>query len=102
MNAVDVGVLTSDYEGLPVAVREALACMTPIVAVPVGGVPALLRGLPGCAVVRREPAELGTAIATALEAGGSPALRERAEETSGAAVAKRLAELYSDVLDRRR
>jgi len=102
MNAVDVGVLTSDYEGLPVAVREALACLTPIVAVPVGGVPALLRGLPGCAVVRREPAELGTAIATALEAGGSPALRERAEETSAAAVAKRLAELYSDVLDRRR
>jgi teichuronic acid biosynthesis glycosyltransferase TuaC len=102
MNAVDVGVLTSDYEGFPVAVREALACTTPVVAVPVGGVPALLHGLPGCAVVPREPAELGTAIATALATGGSPALRERAEETSGAAVAKRLAELYSDVLHRRR
>jgi teichuronic acid biosynthesis glycosyltransferase TuaC len=102
MNAVDVGVLTSDYEGLPVAVREALACMTPVVAVPVGGVPALLDGLPGCAVVPREPAELGTAISNALAVGGSPALRQRAEETSDAAVARRLAELYSEVLHRRR
>ena len=31
MNAADVAVLTSDREGLPVALREALACMTPVV-----------------------------------------------------------------------
>jgi teichuronic acid biosynthesis glycosyltransferase TuaC len=101
MNAVDVAVLTSDYEGLPVSVREALACTTPVVAVPVGGVPRLLNGLPGCAVVPRDPAQLGTAIAAALAAGRSPALRERAEETSGVTVAKRLAELYAEVLRRR-
>jgi teichuronic acid biosynthesis glycosyltransferase TuaC len=100
MNAADVGVLTSDYEGLPVAVREALACETPVVAVPVGGVPELLRGLPGCAVVPRDATELGAAIVAAVGAGGSTALRERAEETSGAAVAKRLADLYADALRR--
>jgi hypothetical protein len=65
-------------------------------------VPALQDGLPGCAVVPREPAELGAAITTALAVGGSPALRQRAEETSDAAVARRLAALYSDVLQRRR
>jgi glycosyltransferase involved in cell wall biosynthesis len=102
MNAANVGVLTSDYEGLPVAVREALACETPVVALPVGGVPGLLRGLPGCAVVRRDASELGAAIAAAVGAGGSPVLRKRAEETSGTNVAERLAELYADVLRRRR
>lgn len=101
MNAVDVGVLTSDLEGLPVAVREALACTTPVVAVPVGGVPDVLAGLPGCAVVPRDPVRLGAAIVAALSAGRPRQLRERAEETSGAAVAKRLVELYEDVLARR-
>jgi glycosyltransferase involved in cell wall biosynthesis len=98
MNAVDVGVLTSDYEGLPVAVREALACTTPVVAVPVGGVPDLLANLPGCAVVPRDATHLGTAIAAAVAAGKSPFLRERAEQTSATAMAKRLAELYAQVL----
>jgi teichuronic acid biosynthesis glycosyltransferase TuaC len=98
MNAVDVGVLTSDYEGLPVAVREALACMTPVVSVPVGGVPDLLANLPGCAVVPRDAARLGTAIAGAVAAGKSQLLRERAEQTSAPAMAKRLAELYAQVL----
>jgi teichuronic acid biosynthesis glycosyltransferase TuaC len=100
MNAVDVGVLTSDREGLPVAVREALACMTPVVAVPAGGVADVLAGLPGCAVVPRDPARLGAAIVAALSAGRPPQLRERAEETSGAVVAKRLVALYEDVLAR--
>jgi teichuronic acid biosynthesis glycosyltransferase TuaC len=101
MNAVDVGVLTSDYEGLPVAVREALACTTPVVAVPVGGVPDVLAGLPGCAVVPRDAPQLASAIASAVAAGKSPLLRERAKQTSAAAVATRLAELYGHVLERR-
>ena len=51
MNAVDVTLLTSDWEGSPGAVRESLACQTPVVSVPVGDVPNVLSGLPGCAVM---------------------------------------------------
>ena len=102
MNAVDVAVMTSDTEGLPVAVREALACMTPVVSVPVGGVPSILGGLAGCALVDRDPELLGAAIVAALAVERSPAWRERAEETSGIAVARRLVELYEDVLRRAR
>ena len=63
MNAVDVTVMTSDYEGSPVAVRESLACETPVVSVSVGDVPELLAGLPGCAVVERSERLLADAIA---------------------------------------
>ena len=67
MNSVDVTVMTSDYEGSPVAMRESLACLTPVVSVSVGDVPELLAGLPGCAVVERSPRPLADAIVGALE-----------------------------------
>jgi glycosyltransferase involved in cell wall biosynthesis len=98
MNAVDVAVMTSDREGLPVAVREALACLTPVVSVRVGSVPEVLEGLNGCALVGREPSLLGAAIVTALTAERSEKWRRRAEETSGNAVAKQLLALYERVL----
>lgn len=101
MNAVDVGVLTSDTEGSPVAVREALACLTPVVAVPVGNVPSVLAGLPGCALVPRDPTLIAAGIVSALSAGRNAALRERAEETSGHSVAVRLAALYEAVVAQR-
>lgn len=97
MNAVDVTVLTSDYEGSPVAVRESLACQTPVVSVDVGDVSTLLSGLPGCAVARRDPTEIAGAIVAALGAERSPALRERAELDSRPRVAERLLAVYEQV-----
>lgn len=100
LNAVDVSVMTSDLEGSPVAVRESLACLTPVVSVPVGDVADVLAGLPGCAVVRRDPELLGAAMVDALGAERHSALRERALESSGRAVAQRLIALYESVLER--
>jgi glycosyltransferase involved in cell wall biosynthesis len=94
MNAVDVTVLTSDSEGSPVAVRESLACNTPVVSVPVGDVPSLLAGLPGCAVVPRDAASLGGAIIAALGVGRAPELRARAELDSRPSVAARVLAVY--------
>ena len=42
LNAADVVLMTSDREGSPVAVRESLACMTPVVSVDVGDVAEVL------------------------------------------------------------
>jgi len=100
MNAVDVGVLTSDTEGSPVAVREALACNTPVVSVPVGSVPMVLSGLPGCAVEPYDPPRLGEAIVGALSAGRPQSLRDRALESSGRSVAERLVSVYDEVVGR--
>jgi teichuronic acid biosynthesis glycosyltransferase TuaC len=102
MNAVDVTLMTSLSEGSPVAVRESLACQTPVVAVPVGDVPELLRGLPGCTVCEREPKALAHGVMRALDAGRSPALRERAEEFSRERAARKVLDVYEQALLGRR
>jgi glycosyltransferase involved in cell wall biosynthesis len=94
MNSADVAVLTSDTEGMPVAVREALAVETPVVSVAVGSVPRVLDGLEGCSVVPRDGEHIGDAIVSALHLARAPQWRARAEETSGATVAARLLALY--------
>jgi teichuronic acid biosynthesis glycosyltransferase TuaC len=101
MNAVDVTILTSDSEGSPVAVRESLACLTPVVAVPVGDVVDVLRGLPGCAVVPRDPQAIAGAIVAALGVGRPPELRERALQTSRSRIAAEVTAIYENVLMRR-
>lgn len=52
MNACDVLILTSLYEGSPVAVREAMACNLPIVSVDVGDVADIIAGTEGCYVTK--------------------------------------------------
>ena len=92
MNAVDVVLLTSDSEGSSVAVKEALACATPVVSVPAGDVPGVLAGLPGCAIAPRDPRELADAVLAALTA--DAALRRRALDFSYDRVAVQLIEVY--------
>jgi glycosyltransferase involved in cell wall biosynthesis len=101
MNAVDVTLMTSVSEGSPVAVRESLACETPVVSVRVGDVPELLRDLPGCTVCERDPKALAEGTLRALAAGRSPVLRERAAEYSRERVARKVLEVYEQALGRR-
>jgi glycosyltransferase involved in cell wall biosynthesis len=99
MNAVDVTVMTSNYEGSPVAVKESLACLTPVVSVVVGDVETLLRGLPGCAVVPRDPAPIADALVAALDAGRPAELRERTAEYGRDETAARVLRVYRSLLD---
>jgi glycosyltransferase involved in cell wall biosynthesis len=98
MNAVDVTLMTSEFEGSPVSIKESLACMTPVVSVPVGDLPELLKGLPGCAVAPRNPLALTDAVVAAFECGRDSALRRRAEQVSRKRSAERTVALYKGVL----
>jgi glycosyltransferase involved in cell wall biosynthesis len=97
MNATDVTLMTSDREGSPLAIKESLACMTPVVSVAVGDVPELIAGLPGCAIVPREPTALARAVLASLGTARRVELRHRAEKCSRKRVAERVSALYTDV-----
>jgi teichuronic acid biosynthesis glycosyltransferase TuaC len=99
MNAASVLVMTSDWEGSPLAVKEALACGTPVVSVDVGDVSETIGGLPGCAIVPRSPARLGEAIVAALDARvPREVLRERASQFSLDVVAEAVIKVYAGVV----
>lgn len=98
MNAVDAVLMTSNYEGSPVAVKEALACCTPVVSVPVADVPQLIEGLPGCGIAPRVPAELAVELFRALNAERSSVLRERVLPFSRQQVAAQVKRVYDEVV----
>ncbi|MFN2467287.1 MAG: glycosyltransferase family 4 protein [Gaiellaceae bacterium] len=98
MNAVDVTLMTSAYEGAPISVKESLACCTPVVSTAVGDVPETVRDLPGCAVEQPDVEALARAVVSALRTPRDPALRARAEVYSRPRTAQRIDRVYAAAL----
>ena len=69
MAAADVLLFTSDYEGSPMVIKEALACGLPIVSVDVGDVRERLMGVEPSRLVVRDPAAIGAAVVELLSDG---------------------------------
>jgi glycosyltransferase involved in cell wall biosynthesis len=68
MAALDLFVLSSITEGMPVVLLEAMAANLPVVSTAVGGVPALVRDdANGLLVPRGDPARLRAALTALLE-----------------------------------
>ena len=67
LDALDVAVLSSDYEGSPLSVMEYMAAGKPVVSTRVGGVPELVEdGVHGLLVEPRDPGALAAAIGRLL------------------------------------
>jgi teichuronic acid biosynthesis glycosyltransferase TuaC len=98
MSAADALVHPSRSEGSPNAVKEAMASMLPIVATPVGDVPELLAGLSGCFVVAADCEAMVCALARSVRHGPVPEARVAATRVATNAMAKRVVEVYEDVL----
>lgn len=102
LNAADCLLLTSQHEGSPNVVKEAVACACPVVSVTVGDVAEVLAGVTPGAVVAADPAALGEALYAVLRDGrradGAPRIRER---HAAPAVAERVSEVYRRTLARR-
>jgi glycosyltransferase involved in cell wall biosynthesis len=98
INAADAALITSDNEGFGLAAVEALACEVPVLSTPVGIVPFLLSGLPGCHVGAYDAAEWERLAGELLDRprrldGG----RARAEPLGSVPMAERAAAAYRDV-----
>jgi glycosyltransferase involved in cell wall biosynthesis len=79
LHAFDVFVQSSEYEGTPNCVLEAMAVGTPVVATTVGGTAELITdGVHGLLVPPHDPAALAASIATALDDRDSSARRAAA------------------------
>ncbi|TWU34941.1 glycosyltransferase [Novipirellula artificiosorum] len=99
MNACDVMVMTSLLEGSPNVVKEAMACNTPVVGVPVGDVEQLLEGVEGCEFCSRDPNEVGDAILRAFQAphvAARESILERGLDSES--VARRISTVYEQAL----
>lgn len=98
MSAADVLVLTSDIEGSPNSVKEALACGLPIVSVDVGDVAELIAGVDGCWICDANEDAIAEGILKALSFGRRTDGRKRALELSSEVTAAKLMALYAEVL----
>ena len=102
--AVDVAVLSSDYEGSPLSVMEYMAAAKPVVSTRVGGVPELVaEDVHGLLVEPRDPEALAEAVARLLR---DPALAKRLgavgrkrqqREFSLEAMVRRIEDLYEEL-----
>jgi len=87
LNAADVFVLSSDYEGSPLVVLEAMAAGKPMISTAVGGVPELVEGGCGLLVPSGDAQALSKAMRYMLE---SP----KARKSMGEASARRAVERF--------
>ncbi|MBU5636062.1 glycosyltransferase family 4 protein [Geomonas sp. Red69] len=89
-NAADALIVTSDYEGSPTIVKEAMACGLPVVSVAVGDVVERLLEVDPSRIVARDPHALGQAVADVISLG---------RRSNGPVIAKR--DLAESIISKR-
>lgn len=107
LNASDCLLMTSEHEGSPNIVKEALACNRPVVSVDVGDIRERIEGVPGCSIAAGRAEDLAAALEAAFALGrssananGSPEIgRDRMRALSLDAVAARIGAVYASVLE---
>lgn len=99
LNACDVLLLTSVWEGSPNIIKEAMACGTPVVCTDVGDVRWLLDGLDGCYIAAQEPRDIASKLVLALQYTGKTQGRTRLLELGldSESVAKKIVAVYEEV-----
>jgi teichuronic acid biosynthesis glycosyltransferase TuaC len=100
INATDVLILSSLYEGSPNIIKEAMACNCPIVSTNVGDVNWVIGNTNGCFITGFEPQDVAEKIKNALEFGQRTNGRDRIIELGldSETIALKLIEMYNKIL----
>ena len=94
MNASDCLLLTSDWEGSPNVVKEAVACNLPVVSVDVGDVRERLERIHPSVIVPRDVRKIGKAITDTLRRGQRSNGCASGNAPSIEAISRRIVSLY--------
>jgi glycosyltransferase involved in cell wall biosynthesis len=100
MNAADVLVLASRYEGSPMVVKEAMACNLPVVVTDVGDAREVIAGTDGCYITDGSVEDLVDKLRLAIDFGSRTNGREKVAHLSLDAVARRVVNVYERVVGR--
>ena len=98
LNASDVLIMTSQHEGSPTIVKEALGCNRPIVAVAVGDIEERIAGVDGCHVALAQPDDLANKLCAVYTGCRIVNGRVRVQDLSLTAIAARLQDLYRELI----
>ena len=93
-SAADCLLMTSDHEGSPMVVKEAMACNLPVVSVDVGDVAERLTGVVPSAVVARDRIALGDALVEVIRTNCPSNGRQSIFALSEENVARRVISVY--------
>ena len=98
LNAADCLLMTSDREGSPNMVKEAIACNLPVVSVDVGDVKERLANVRPSRIVGRDPVEIGRALADVLQRPERSNGYEVIQDVSSENVAERVMAVYREAV----
>ena len=102
LNASDLLLSTSLWEGSPNVIKEAMACNIPIVCTDVGDVKWLLDGVEGCYITSQNPNEIADKLYIALSYNKRTTGRERLIQLGldSTTVAQKVIKIYENVLNK--
>ena len=98
MSACDVLVLTSDSEGSPTVIKEALACSLPIVSVDVGDAREVIKDATNCYICKQEPVNIAERIKLVLDKGKRTARRNNIKHLSSKKITREIIKLYREII----
>jgi len=101
LNAADLLLLTSVYEGSPNIVKEAMACNCPIVSTDVGDVQKIFGNTRGCYLTTYDPVEIANKIMQAMDFRTRTEGRQRIISLGldSSSIARRIIDIYKSIAE---
>ena len=96
MNASDIVLLTSLWEGSPNVIKEAMACNVKIISTDVGDVPELIGSTKGCYVCDHNPRSVSSALKKALNDPERTDGRSAIEPFDAKKISQKIIEIYKE------